>query len=275
MSTRPSSPASVSESECAMKIIDTHCHLYDVQFQDDLSAVVQACKDVGVVYAFNNADCFEAFEKILDLAKKDPFFRSVLGIHPEFANDKESFQKAMAFLQENRMVYDAVGEIGLDYHFDKTEETKQAQKAIFIEQLRFAKKYDLPVVIHSRDADKDTFDIVKEELPPKVDLHCYSGSVETFLCYLRLPIDFHIGVGGVLTFKNARVLKEVVDKADLSRLLTETDAPYLAPTPHRGQRNTPAYIPLVIEAIAAIKDVDKEKCAETLYQNAEDFYGIH
>lgn len=258
-----------------MKIIDTHCHLNDGKFQDDLPEVINRCRNAGVVSCYDNADSLESFQPILDLTKKYPgFLHAVLGIHPEFATKGKAYlEEAYRFIQDHRKDIVAIGEIGLDYHWRKDEETKKAQKEAFIEQIRLAKALDLPIVIHCRDADKDTLDILSQERPEHFDLHCYSGSLETFETYLRLGLDIHIGIGGVLTFKNARVLKEVVKKADIHRLLTETDCPYLAPTPHRGERNDPSYLPLVIQAISEIKEMDVLECAGILYRNAEEFYG--
>lgn len=259
-----------------MRIIDTHCHLYDDGYQEDRSQVEERCRLSDVVCVVNNADSLEFFERILFLARGNPdFYRSALGIHPEFASKgKDYLRKAMDFIQKHNKEIVAVGEIGLDYHYDKDEKTKLRQKEFFVEQIRLAKALSLPVVVHSRDADRDTFDILKEELPDKVDLHCYSGSLELLKEYLRLPIRFHVGIGGVVTFKNARVIKEVVQNAPLSCLLTETDSPYLSPTPHRGERNEPSYLPLVIDEIARLRGENREKVAKALFENAEAFYGI-
>ena len=259
-----------------MRIIDTHCHLNDEKFKEDLSSVLQKCLRNGVKACFNNGDSLASFEPILEMERNYPgFCFSVLGIHPEFAmKDEEYLLQAYRFIKEHRKEISAIGEIGLDYHYDESEGTKKRQKEVFVQQIRLAKELGLPIVVHSRDADQDTFDILRQERPEKVDLHCYSGSKEMMENYLRLGIDFHIGIGGVLTFKNSRVLKEVVAQAPLDILLTETDCPYLAPTPHRGERNDPSYLPLVIEKIAETQGLDVEECAEVLFENAEKFYGI-
>lgn len=260
-----------------MKIIDTHCHLYDERFADDLSEVIEKCKRNGIVCCYENSDSFEAFEKILEHRKRDPvFFRPVLGIHPEFSKKSDAYlEEAYAFIRQHRSEIAAIGEIGLDYHYEKDERTKERQKKVFVDQIRLAKELELPIVIHSRDADLDTYSIVAAEKPKRIDLHCYSGSWEMAKRYLDLPIEFYIGVGGVLTFKNSRVLKEVVSNLPIEHILTETDSPYLAPTPHRGERNDPSYLPLVIEAIASLKGLETTSCAEKLYENAERFYGTH
>ena len=259
-----------------MKIIDTHAHYNDQAIYSIIDEAVSRAKEKEVKAIFNNADSFESFQIIMQLQERYPsFFYSVLGIHPEFANkNEEYFLNSYKFIKENVDKISAIGEIGLDYHYSKDEEYVKQQKIRFIEQIRLAKELNLPIVVHSRDADFDTLNIIKEELPPKVDLHCFSGSVEILKEYLKLPISFHIGIGGVVTFKNSRVLKEVVQYAPFNILLTETDAPYLAPTPFRGQRNESCYIPYIIEQIAAIKAIDIEKCASLLYEQGKSFYGI-
>ncbi len=259
-----------------MDIIDTHTHLNDRQLLSDIDSVVQRAKDSGVKAVFNNGDSLESFDVILSLQKRYPSFcHSVLGLHPEFAlRGDEYISEAYSYIREHRNEIKAIGEIGLDYHYGKDDNLVSCQKKMFIEQIRLAKELDLPIVIHSRDADRDTFDIIRQERPAKFDLHCYSGSYELLREYLRLGLECHIGVGGVVTFKNARVLKEVVSKTDISVFLTETDAPYLAPTPFRGQRNEPSYLPYIIKEIAALKGMDENETGEILYKNGAGFYGI-
>ncbi len=259
-----------------MDIIDTHTHLNDKNLLADIDGVVERAKEAGVRAVFNNGDSLASFDVILSLQRQYPgFCYSVIGIHPEFATRDDSYlSEAFNYIREHKDDIKAVGEIGLDYHYGKDPELVAAQKKVFIEQIRIAKKLDLPIVIHSRDADRDTFDIIKQERPPRFDLHCYSGSYELLKEYLRLGLDCHIGVGGVLTFKNARVLKEVVSNTDISVFLTETDAPYLAPTPFRGQRNEPSYLPYIIREIASLKGIDEEEAGRILYNNGVSFYGI-
>ena len=259
-----------------MKIIDTHCHYNDDQIYPIVEEVIQRAKSAGVTAIFNNGDSLESFDRILELQDRYPdFCHSVLGIHPEHANHEQSyFEESYQKIKDNLDKISAIGEIGLDYHYSKDPDYVQAQKTRFIEQIRLAKELRLPIVVHSRDADFDTLDIIRQELPEKVDLHCFSGSVEILKEYLKLPIDFHIGVGGVVTFKNARVIKEVVQYCSEKIILTETDAPYLAPTPHRGERNESSFIPLIIEAIASLKLLDKEELSKTLYEQGLKFYGL-
>lgn len=259
-----------------MKIIDTHAHYNDDQIYSDLDNAIIRAKQVGVEAIFNNGDSLESFDRIISLQDNNPeLFHSVLGIHPEFANrDDDYFNQAYSYIRENINKISAIGEIGLDYHYSKDAGLIYSQKRRFIEQIDLAKELNLPIVIHSRDADFDTLNIIKETLPPKIDLHCFSGSVEIMKEYLKLPISFHIGIGGVCTFKNAKVIKDVVKQAPLSILLSETDSPYLAPTPHRGERNESCYLPLIIEEIAKIKEMNIDDVSNALYKQGKEFYGI-
>jgi len=258
-----------------MKYIDTHCHLNDESLYPDRKEVVLRAKEKGCLAFYNNGDSVESFERILSLAREFPGFCSpVLGIHPEFATREDEYlQKGLEEIEAHAKDIPAIGEIGLDYHYSKDPEVKERQKALFREQIRLANRLSLPVVIHSRDADRDTFDLLREEKPLRTDLHCYSGSVELYEEYLRLPFEVFFGIGGVVTFKNARVLKEVVKKGRETTFLTETDSPFLTPSPHRGERNEPSYIPLILQAIAEIREENVEDVSRQLLENGEHFYG--
>ena len=169
----------------------------------------------------------------------------------------------------------AIGEIGLDRHGDfKTEEDYINQAKWFITEIELAKKLNLPIVVHSRDACKDTFDIVKEHAKGMQGIiHCFSYEKETAIDYVKL--GFHIGVGGVVTFKNGRKLREVVESIQIESIVTETDAPWLSPDPYRGKRNESSRIKYVIEEIAKIKNMGVEDAANILYNNALDVYNLH
>lgn len=259
-----------------MEYIDTHCHLNDDQLYPDREGAVERARKNGCLAFFNAADSFSSFGRIFSLAKEFPgFCYPVIGIHPEYASlPEEEFEKALQTIEENKKNIKAIGEIGLDYHYSKDPEIKEKQKDRFLRQIRLAKKLSLPIVIHSRDADQDCYDILKEELPDKADIHCYGQSYEMLKNYLRLPIQLKIGIGGVVTFKNGRVLKEVVEKAPLSVLLTETDSPYLSPVPNRGKRNEPSYIPFVLKEIALLRKEEEEETAKAILKNGEEFYGL-
>lgn len=257
-------------------IIDTHTHFNDDKIYPLVDEFISRAKEKNVVAIFNNGDSLNSFSRILDLSKRFPSFcYAVLGIHPEFANESDDyFTKSYQVIKENLDSIYAIGEIGLDYHYSKDSDYVAKQKYRFIEQIRLAKELNLPIVIHSRDADFDTLNIIKQELPPKLDLHCYSGSVEILKEYLKLPIETHIGIGGVCTFKNAKTIKEVISYAPIEILLTETDAPYLAPTPFRGQINESSYLPYIIKEIAELKNKNYDEVEELLYKQGKEFYGI-
>ena len=245
-----------------MKIIDTHTHLNDVAFEKDVEKVIEKAKEKGVIKVINSADTLASFENIKKLSSLYPeFCYGTYGVHP---NEVKG---------ENDLI--ELGEIGLDYHYNPSEENKELQKRIFIGQIKIAEKYNLPIVIHSRDADFDTFDIVtKLKVKVPVDLHCYSGSYELAMRYIANGIDIHFGIGGVVTFKNAKRLVEVVEKVPTERLLLETDAPYLAPTPYRGQRNEPSYLKEVIKKFSQIKNIEENELSEMLINNTKRVFKI-
>ncbi|MFA6830506.1 MAG: TatD family hydrolase [Bacilli bacterium] len=259
-----------------MKFIDTHCHLNDSALINETDTIIRNAKEKGCLAVFNNADSLPSMKDIIFLSKKYPSFcYAVLGIHPEHSVKDDEYQKeAFSYAEEHLSEIKAIGEIGLDYHYEATDEIKKRQQDIFRQWIRFAKQHSLPIVVHSRDAAWDTFNIIKEEKPQKVDLHCYSSSLEIYREYLKLPLEFKIGIGGVVTFKNSKVLKEIVSKGQLDSFMTETDSPYLAPTPFRGTRNEPSYIPLIISEMAQLRQIDEETMADILLENGEKFYGI-
>lgn len=259
-----------------MKIVDTHAHLFMPPLIDDIDNVLNIAKSYNVVAIFNQSDSLQSMDQVLQLQDKYPnLCYSTLGIFPTFAlSDDSYFETAYKKIIDNKDRIKAIGEIGLDYSTDEYKLYKDKQKYRFIQQIQLAKKLNLPIVVHSRDASEDTYNIIKEELPPIVDLHCFSQSVEMLKKYLSLPIKFYIGVGGILTFKNAKNIIDVVNSAPLDIILTETDSPYLTPIPFRGKPNNPGYIKYVIEKIAQIKETDVEKCAELLFNNAKLFYNL-
>ena len=259
-----------------MNIIDCHLHLYDEKLVNDLDAVIKEACSNNVRYLVNNSDSFSSFDKVLNIKKNYPSTCfSTLGIHPEYALEDDSyFNRSFKYIEDNIDKIVAIGEIDLDYHYSKEDNVVRRQKEVFISQLKIAKKFSLPVVIHARDSLNDVYKILKEEKIKKAYLHCYSGSLQQIKEFIKLSDNYRFGVGGVITFKNARVLKDIVKEIDLKYFLSETDAPYLAPTPFRGERNKPSYLPLIIKEIADIKGMDEDKTAEILSNNGVSFYGI-
>jgi TatD DNase family protein len=242
-------------------MIDTHCHL-DIDSYDSLDDVIKNMNGNKMIAAGTD---LESSEHVLALVNKYPNVYGVIGFHPEEVDKyQDSF---LSFLEENlqnpKIV--GIGEIGLDYHY--TKENSERQKELFIEQIQMAKKYHKAIVVHSRDAYLDTLEILKKEASSlKIILHCFGYSYEGAKEFLKL--NLMLGIGGVVTFKNGKKLKEVVENVDIDRLLLETDSPYLSPEPFRGKKNEPYNIVYVAEEIAKIKNISKEEVLKITYDNA-------
>lgn len=251
-------------------IFDTHAHYNDEAFRNDLDAVVGQFHEAGIGRVVNVADSVASVDRVLELADRYPFFYAALGIHPACvgALTEEKLSGIRAKLHAPKVV--AVGEIGLDYHYGT--EDKDLQQHWFRRQLSMAREERLPVIIHSRDAAKDTMDLIREEKGITGVIHCYSYSPEMAEEYVRM--GFFIGVGGVVTFRNGRKLKETVRRIPIGHIVLETDCPYLAPEPHRGERNSSLYLPYVVKAIAALKEMTPEEVIRATEQNAERLYGL-
>ena len=253
-------------------IFDTHSHYNDKQYTQDREAVLASLEDAGVTQVVNVSASWKDLLDTLELIQKVPFMYGAVGIHPDHVGElnEERLRQLREYCHRDKVV--AVGEIGLDYHWNV--EPKEVQQEWFIRQLHLAIEEKLPVVIHSREASQDTFDIMKKEHAGTTGgvIHCFSGSAEMAKEYVKM--GFYIGVGGVVTFKNSRVLKEVVKAISLEHIVVETDCPYLAPTPHRGKRNSSAYLPLVIEEIAKLKGITAEEVENATYENAHRLYGL-
>ena len=255
-----------------MKIFDTHAHYDDRAFQDDRDALLKSLSLDGVEYVVNIGCSMDSSRKNIDFVKQYDFLYGTVGVHPDdvaHLTDHDMIELAQLSRQEKIV---GIGEIGLDYHYDDVD--KACQKQWFAAQLCVAKKEKLPVVIHSRDAAKDTLDLMKAEKAEEIGgvIHCFSYGVEMAREYLNM--GYYIGIGGVVTFKNGKKLKEVAAYTPLDRILLETDAPYLAPTPFRGKRNCSGYLTYVAQEIAQIKGIDVEMVYETTYHNALTMYGM-
>ena len=253
-------------------IFDSHAHYDDAQFDEDRMDVLSHLKDAGVAKVVNISNGWDDLLKTLELIKQVPFLYGTVGIHPckvSELND-ERMEQMRDFCSGDKIV--AVGEIGLDYYW--MSDPKEVQKEWFIRQLRLAKEVNLPVVIHSRDASQDTFDIMKAEHAGTTGgvIHCYSGSVEMAREYVKM--GYFLGIGGVVTFKNSKTLKKVAAEIPLEHIVIETDCPYLAPTPYRGKRNSSAYLPMVVEEIARLRGISPEEVERITYENAMRLYSI-
>ena len=248
--------------------IDTHLHLSYNYGDDPENFVSESLKnDVGQLIV--SACDMEAMLESENLLKEFPDLYFSFGFHPEFS--LEVGEKELLFLERklksnNRIV--GVGEIGLDYHYGK--ENRKEQILLFEKQLKLAEKYNLPVVIHSRDATQDTYEILKKNDVRGV-IHCFSGSLEMALNYIEL--GFYIGIGGVVTFKNSN-LQDVVKKIPLSSIVLETDSPYLAPDPYRGQTNSSKYIPIIAAKIASLKEISINEVMQVTTNNAIKLFDL-
>ena len=225
-------------------IFDTHAHYDDEQFDEDRKELLHSMADKGVGTIVNVSASLKSCERVVNMVQEYPFMYAAVGVHPDEVGGlcEESFARVKELAGRDKVV--AIGEIGLDYYWD--QESHDIQKKWFVRQLELAGDLDLPVLIHSREAAADTMAIMKEHARGlKGVIHCYSYSEEMAKEYVKM--GFYIGVGGVVTFKNARKLKQTVEGIPLASIVLETDCPYLAPVPYRGKRNQSAYIRYVAE----------------------------
>ena len=253
--------------------IDTHCHLEDENFSADRAEVIERAKLSGVERIINFGSTLKSSEAVTELAKNFSELYAGVGIHPEEIDDFDANTCArLAELAANTKVI-AVGEIGLDYHWEKDPSRRLIQQKIFVAQLDLARQLNLPVCVHDRDAHADTLKILQTEARGlRGVLHCYSGSLETAREVFKL--DWFIGVDGPLTFKNSAKLPEIVKAAPRDRILIETDAPYLAPVPHRGKRNEPAYVVEVAKKLAELRNEPLDEVGAYTSANAKNLYGL-
>ena len=254
-------------------LFDTHAHLNADQYNEDLTEVIERALAEGVsrivVVGFDRP----TIEKAMELAEQYEFIYASVGWHPVDAIDMKD--EDLLWIEElaSHPKVVALGEMGLDYYWDKSP--KDIQQQVFRKQIQLAKKVKLPIIIHNRDATADIVEILKEEGASEVGgiMHCFSGSPET--ARECIAMNFYISLGGPVTFKNARKPKEVAEAIPLDKLLIETDCPYLAPHPYRGKRNEPSYVKLVAEQIAEIKQISLEDVAKATTENAKKIFGIN
>lgn len=253
-------------------IFDTHAHYDDEAFDEDRESLLESLEKNQITKIVNVGADISSSRATISLTKQYPFIYGAIGVHP--SETKELTQKDMDWVREasksSKIV--AIGEIGLDYYWGEPE--KEVQKKWFREQIKIAKEEKLPVIIHSRDAAKDTLEIMKEECTEEVGgvIHCFSYSAEMAKEYIQM--GFYIGIGGVVTFKNAKKLKEVVEQIPLESIVLETDCPYLAPEGRRGERNCSLYLPRVIQEISSLKQIEESTVIEQTYQNAIQLYHL-
>ena len=244
--------------------IDTHCHL-EKAFYNNIDNVILDNRNADVLKIIVSGCNKDEILEVVNYALEYEDVYLTLGFHPDCATkvSDEDINWLRKILVENEKVI-GVGEIGLDYHYDDTDREKQSM--VFRKQLDIAQKYNKPIIVHSRDSIQDTYNILKE-YNLKGSIHCFSGSVEMAREFIKL--GYKIGIGGIITYKNAKTIKEVVKDTDLAYILLETDSPYLAPVPHRGEDNNPKYIPIIADEIASIKGSLSLDIARVTTANAE------
>ena len=254
------------------EIFDTHSHYNDEAFDTDREEVLKSLPSQNIFAVIDNGGNLESSQKALELSKKYSYIYAAVGFHPEYLNDERvdlNFLVSQLEILLNNEKVVAIGEIGLDYHFNS--DNKIVQKNVFEEQIKVALEHNLPVIVHDRDAHGDTLEILKKYKPRGV-VHCFSGSVE--MAREILKIGMSLGIGGVVTFKNAKNIVEVVKNIPMSSIVLETDAPYLAPTPFRGKRCISPYIEYTAQKIAEIKNISFKDVLEITKNNAIQLFGI-
>ena len=258
-----------------MKYFDTHAHYDDKRFKDDRHETIANVKSSGTEYVLNSGASYNSSVMAVELSEKYNSIYASVGVHPHYASNlnDEILEKMIRLCKHDKVV--AFGEIGLDFY--RNISPKETQIHWFKKQLEAATKVELPVIIHSRDSDQQVFDILKESNMPdygngKGVIHCYSGSAEMALEYVKM--GYFIGVGGVITFSNAKKLVETVEKIPLEKILIETDCPYLSPEPNRGKRNDSSNLKFIVEKIAEIKKVSPEHVAKVTLENGLSLFRI-
>ncbi len=252
------------------KIFDTHAHYDDEQYDVDRDYLLNLLYNNGINKIANISYDRKSILKSVELANMYDFLYAVIGYHPcDCAGINENNYSEIEALARNKKVV-AIGEIGLDYYWKDVK--KEEQQRCFIEQMDLAKRLNMPFVVHSRDAAQDTYNLVKSYGNGKGIIHCFSYSKEVARDFINL--GYYIGIGGVLTFKNSKHIKEVVEYIPLEKIVLETDAPYLSPEPYRGKRNSSAYLTYVVDKIAEIKNVSRAEVCDITYNNAMRVYEI-
>lgn len=253
-------------------IFETHAHYDDEQFDAGREALLASLPDCGIKRVVNIGASIASTRNSIELAEKYDYIYAAVGVHPsEIAElNEERFAWLKELTKLEKVV--AVGEIGLDYYWDKEPEVQERQRYWFRRQMDLAREANLPIVVHSRDAAADTMQVMKEAHAEEIPgvIHCYSYSPEMAQEFIKM--GYYIGVGGVVTFKNAKKIKETVEQIPLGRILLETDCPYMAPEPNRGKRNDSRNIPYIVAKIAELKQTTAEEVERITWQNAMNFY---
>ena len=255
-------------------VFDSHCHLNDPVLYQNIDEIIENAKKTGVKKFLVVGYDKDSSVLAVKIANKYPECYASIGIHPTEIDhtSEDDYEETMKLVSNPKVV--AIGEIGLDYHWVKEPEKREIQKEWFIRQIEFANDHHLPISIHNRESNEDCLKILKEHTPKFGGvMHCYSGSVEMLDDILNLGM--YISLGGPVTFTNAKTPKAVAEEVPLEKLLVETDCPYLTPHPHRGEKNEPKYICLVVEEIARLKDISKKHVEQVTYENACRLFNVH
>ena len=255
-----------------MNFIDTHCHLYSEEFDTDLDNVLQRASNFGITKCYLPAIDSTSTDRMISVEARFPgTCIAMMGLHPCSVNERFEVELAHVATWLTKRKFAAIGEIGLDFYWDKTFTSQQQH--VFNIQMEWALEYDLPIVIHTRNAMQETINAVKKFVPKGIRgiFHCFSGSYESAVEIIKC--GFFLGIGGVITYKNAGVA-EVLEQIDLQHMVLETDAPYLTPVPFRGKRNESSYIEHIVNKLASIKRCSSEDISEITTLNAQKIFGL-
>ena len=249
-----------------MNYLDSHCHINDESYLEDLDEVLDRMLLNKVTRAMLVCVSLDDYKRTLNIKKEGIEFKKAIGVYPEYTDmSDETFDEYVSLMEK----CDAIGEIGLDYHWYK--DTKDKQIELFIRQIEIANKLNKPVIIHAREALGDTYNILKQH-PCKAVLHCYSGSYELAKEFVKL--GYYISIGGPVTFKNAKEPLEIAKNIPLDKLLIETDSPYLTPVPNRGKRNEPSNVVYTAKKIMEIRGIDEESFLDQINKNYDNLFNI-
>ena len=255
-------------------LIDSHAHIQGKEYAGEIDAVIARAREAGVekIIAVGGAGDMSSNSEAIALADSFPDVYATVGMHPHDAKDvsADELKKLKELAADPKVV--AVGETGLDYYYNHSPH--EVQRRVFAEFIHMARETERPIVVHERDAAQDAFELLRNEGAGQIRgvIHCFTGNYEAARNYLDL--GFYVSFTGIITFKNAEPLREVVRKVPLERMLVETDSPYLTPVPHRGRRNEPAYVRYVAETIASIKGLSLEEVARVTTQNVRGLFGV-
>lgn len=252
-------------------MIDSHCHLADAKFADDLDTVLECTKAVGVHHCITIADTIVESEKCVALAENYPQLFATVGVHPHAAKDwKEGDSEHLEALVRSSLKVRAIGEIGLDYHYDHSPRDVQGQ--VFASQLALAHRLQMPAVVHCREAAEDVWAMVREYEGLQLVVHCCTETWDDIERFVHN--GYFLSFTGIATYANADAIRDVITKCPLEQMMIETDSPYLSPVPHRGKRNEPAFVTEVASLIAKLKNISAEEVDEATTRNTVAFFGL-